>query len=340
MEQKADKYRETGRRINATDMVMPIPPHHAHHVRIPSYQQACQHPMPHYSNGNGYQMPYTGYAYQPYYRSYLNSDHRISTLSYEQQQAKHLHPNQQKYDGSANILLSKRSPLKSLCTSSKVNLAGKDNVAGVNTNKGNKLNTGKPLAVRAYVGKRNRSRTSTSIRPQRKRKKMYSDYIGVTFNKTHNKFQACITHYRKQHYLGRYKLAADAAKAYDDNARKLKGIHWKVNFQTQKSYFDARAREENVIGNAVPLMSRSKSTLVATPSKSAFRRQDLNVENVSPKTKPTTNLLESNGSNPIENKKETKKALVSETSTHGQSGVIEAANTLISLFTQSSQCAL
>ena len=33
------------------------------------------------------------------------------------------------------------------------------------------------------------------------------------YNKTHAKYQACITHYRKQHYLGRYKLAVDAALA-------------------------------------------------------------------------------------------------------------------------------
>ena len=110
---------------------------------------------------------------------------------------------------------------------------------------------GKPLvATRAYTGKRNRNRTSTS-QPQRKRKKMYSDYIGVTFNKTHNKFQACITHYRKQHYLGRYKLAADAAKAYDDSARSLKGPDWKVNFITLSAYVQARSKEESLSGKEV-----------------------------------------------------------------------------------------
>lgn len=62
----------------------------------------------------------------------------------------------------------------------------------------------------------------------RKKKKMYSDFVGVTYNKTHSKYQACITHYRKQHYLGRYKLAVDAALAYDESARLLKGSSWKV----------------------------------------------------------------------------------------------------------------
>lgn len=77
----------------------------------------------------------------------------------------------------------------------------------------------------------------------RKRKKMYSDFVGVTYNKTHAKFQACITHYRKQHYLGRYKLACDAAKAYDQSAKMLKGDAWKINFQSEEEYEAARERE-------------------------------------------------------------------------------------------------
>ena len=76
-----------------------------------------------------------------------------------------------------------------------------------------------------------------------KRKKMYSDFVGVTYNKTHAKFQACITHYRKQHYLGRYKLACDAAKAYDQSAKLLKGNGWKINFQSEKEYLEAKEKE-------------------------------------------------------------------------------------------------
>lgn len=84
---------------------------------------------------------------------------------------------------------------------------------------------------------------------------MYSDFVGVTYNKTHAKYQACITHYRKQHYLGRYKLAVDAALAYDESARLLKGSSWKVNFQTRQEYEKAKAKElarvENNGGAAV-----------------------------------------------------------------------------------------
>lgn len=78
---------------------------------------------------------------------------------------------------------------------------------------------------------------------KKKRKKMYSDYIGVTYNKTHAKFQACITHYRKQHYLGRYKLAVDAARAYDESAKQLKGKGWKINFSSEEGYKRARQEE-------------------------------------------------------------------------------------------------
>lgn len=86
---------------------------------------------------------------------------------------------------------------------------------------------------------------------------MYSDYVGVTYNKTHAKYQACITHYRKQHYLGRYKLAVDAALAYDESARLLKGASWKVNFSSKEAYEEAKKRELAAMGeqaqNAVDL---------------------------------------------------------------------------------------
>ncbi|KAL7547976.1 hypothetical protein ACHAWF_011251, partial [Thalassiosira exigua] len=84
----------------------------------------------------------------------------------------------------------------------------------------------------------------------RRKKKMYSDFVGVTYNKTHAKYQACITHYRKQHYLGRYKLAVDAALAYDESARLLKGSSWKVNFPSRQAYDEAKEKELERIGKA------------------------------------------------------------------------------------------
>ena len=80
---------------------------------------------------------------------------------------------------------------------------------------------------------------------------MYSDFVGVTYNKTHAKFQSCITHYRKQHYLGRYKLAVDAALAYDESARLLKGNSWKVNFASRKEYEVAKVKEMNRVTTTI-----------------------------------------------------------------------------------------
>ncbi len=98
-----------------------------------------------------------------------------------------------------------------------------------------------------HIPEKKRRRTDTEKAKkntkQQRRKKMYSDYVGVTYNKTHAKFQACITHYRKQHYLGRYKLAVDAAKAYDQSAKLLKGDGWKINFQSEKEYELAKDKE-------------------------------------------------------------------------------------------------
>jgi len=85
-------------------------------------------------------------------------------------------------------------------------------------------------------------KSRAAAKPPR-RKKMYSDYVGVTYNKTHAKFQACITHYRKQHYLGRYKLSVDAARAYDKSAKELKGDGWKINFQNDAEFEKARNKE-------------------------------------------------------------------------------------------------
>jgi len=101
---------------------------------------------------------------------------------------------------------------------------------------------------------------------QPRRKKMYSDYVGVTYNKTHNKFQACITHYRKQHYLGRYKLAVDAARAYDVSARELKGNGWKINFQTDEEYEKAKEKEIEETERSENSMSRKEQEIPSCES--------------------------------------------------------------------------
>ena len=115
------------------------------------------------------------------------------------------------------------------------------------------------------------TKKSTSTKTTR-RKKMYSDYVGVTYNKTHAKYQACITHYRKQHYLGRYKLAVDAARAYDESAKLLKGNGWKINFNSVEEYERAKAREIAVLAKSNKnidievLTKKDNSKLVTHPT--------------------------------------------------------------------------
>lgn len=101
-----------------------------------------------------------------------------------------------------------------------------------------------PFHYPPQVGRKRKSEPRKQpVAKDSKKKKMYSDWVGVTFNRTHKKYQACITHYRKQHYLGRYMLAVDAAKAYDMAARELKGAGWKVNFEDDGEYCNAKEKE-------------------------------------------------------------------------------------------------
>jgi hypothetical protein len=101
-----------------------------------------------------------------------------------------------------------------------------------------------PFHYPPQVGRKRKSEPRKQpVAKDSKKKKMYSDWVGVTFNRTHKKFQACITHYRKQHYLGRYMLAVDAAKAYDMAAKELKGAGWKVNFEDDDDYRTAKDLE-------------------------------------------------------------------------------------------------
>ena len=124
--------------------------------------------------------------------------------------------------------------------------------------------------------KRKRTETKRKAPKPARRKKMYSDFVGVTYNKTHAKFQACITHYRKQHYLGRFKLASDAAKAYDQSARILKGAGWKINFDSIAHYQSAREKEfkiveEKKMGTGMDPETLRKSYSVSFPTDEAMR---------------------------------------------------------------------
>lgn len=62
-------------------------------------------------------------------------------------------------------------------------------------------------------------------------RKVTSDYLGVSYYKRDNKWQATITFRYKSYYLGRYKTEIEAAKAYDIKALELYGEEAKLNFK-------------------------------------------------------------------------------------------------------------
>lgn len=71
-------------------------------------------------------------------------------------------------------------------------------------------------------------------------------FIGVSYDERNKKkFWARISHQKKMHFLGRYELAVDAAKAYDECARDLKGDGWRVNFARPEEYKKQSRRKLN-----------------------------------------------------------------------------------------------
>ena len=70
------------------------------------------------------------------------------------------------------------------------------------------------------------------------------EYVGVTYSRARNQWQARVCILQKQQYCGRYRLAADAAKAYDDTIQKL-GLQREANFSSEEEYL--RARREEVL---------------------------------------------------------------------------------------------
>jgi hypothetical protein len=65
---------------------------------------------------------------------------------------------------------------------------------------------------------------------RRKRKNTTSRYIGVWFVKQKRKWESRITHKGKKIYLGSFDNEIDAAKTYDEAARKYRGEFARLNF--------------------------------------------------------------------------------------------------------------
>jgi len=68
------------------------------------------------------------------------------------------------------------------------------------------------------------------------------EYVGVSYSRARNQYQARVCILQKQQYCGRYRLAADAAKAYDDTIKRL-GLQREANFSSKEEYLVARREE-------------------------------------------------------------------------------------------------
>ena len=68
------------------------------------------------------------------------------------------------------------------------------------------------------------------------------------FDKSSTKYLARVYHGKKEHYLGRYQLGADAAFTHDECARVVNDKGLSTNFATEDEYEAARADESEKRG--------------------------------------------------------------------------------------------
>lgn len=201
------------------------PPHHS------------QPPQMYLQSNTGFFSPYDTHGHMNSMKNSHHPNHHGPPPSHSSEHQHHHHNYGQNYSGSGN------NPYHMSTDSSYSQYPHQHHPSSNSHHHIHQTPVDQPQNKRRRVEEKTKK---TSSKPPR-RKKMYSDFVGVTYNKTHAKYQACITHYRKQHYLGRYKLAVDAARAYDQSAKLLKGEGWKINFQADEDYEAAKAKEVAII---------------------------------------------------------------------------------------------
>lgn len=111
-------------------------------------------------------------------------------------------------------------------------------------NKKNSENGGSSGAVPSNLFQK--KKTSGPI-PSGRKKKLTSDYTGVSYAPQTKKWKSQIWYDKKTISLSYYELETDAAKAYDEAARLLKKPE-KANFSLLQDYKDAQCREREKTG--------------------------------------------------------------------------------------------
>ena len=77
--------------------------------------------------------------------------------------------------------------------------------------------------------------------------------IGFYFNRKMLKYEVRIKCREKHCYLGAYELASDAAFAYDEATKCIKGPDADINFDTDQEYMQSRAKESARAGLDIDL---------------------------------------------------------------------------------------
>ena len=173
-----------------------------------------------------------------------------------------------------------------------------------------------PSSSRSRIRSRSRSRSSRkNVSPAVPKAGMAREYVGVTYSRTRNQWQARVCILQKQQYCGRYRLAADAARAYDDTIKKL-GLPREANFSSEEEYLRARgeeilkheseaqsqrdrldvARAAAGLGNALPsyapapnvniALGRSSSTAAISSHATSGTKRELEVDFIEAETPP------------------------------------------------------
>ena len=94
-----------------------------------------------------------------------------------------------------------------------------------------------------------------------KKNKKSSDYVGVSFFK--NLWKARATHNRSTFSLGDYKLQADAALAFDEAVKQLKGPTAKTNFTSFEAYEKAKKEELKETGLSGDAAAKSSASIIS-----------------------------------------------------------------------------
>lgn len=124
----------------------------------------------------------------------------------------------------------------------------------------------------------------------RKRKKM-SDYQGVSRNTRLCKYTSRCFNV----YIGVYTLSTDAAMAYDEAARRLKGSNCRLNFATIFEYEHSRARELERTGLSVDVVGTSSETISKILEKASNICKGINKEYLDQGTGPSAQTSKATG---------------------------------------------